>query len=162
MHGFSVGGEREGFLCLPTDTDFNLLLTERCLLRECDFALLKFWTENYVYDALSSRKAELLQSGRYTCFKYPIRVFEGFDIVTKISFIDEKSFYVTQSILRNADKCLCATVLSVHQIVGTKMSTLLGSKSTTLNKSEFENVVITFQEFHSDYFKQVKDSWKGV
>ena len=74
-------------ICLPTDTDFNLHLTKRSLLKECDLALLKFWTENFVYDALYSRQADLQPSGRYTRFKYPIRVFESFEIVTKVCFM---------------------------------------------------------------------------
>ncbi|XP_053383529.1 protein THEM6-like [Mercenaria mercenaria] len=83
-------------MCLPTDVDMNLHLTESRLLQECTFAHTKFWTENFMYDALYSRQAAIHVAGRYIRYKYPIKLFESFEIISHVISWDETAFYVSQ------------------------------------------------------------------
>ncbi|XP_072266624.1 protein THEM6 [Pyxicephalus adspersus] len=105
-------------LVLPHDLDFLLHMNNSRYLREADFARLSYFTRRGLFGAIHSLGAGMVMAACTVRYRRSLRLFEAFEIRTRLLCWDDKAFYVEQRFVAPKDGFVCAVLLSRQHITG--------------------------------------------
>ncbi|XP_078542786.1 protein THEM6 isoform X2 [Lissotriton helveticus] len=100
-----------------TDLDFLLHMNNSRYLREADFARFSHFTRCGIFGALHALGAGIVMASCATRFRRSLRVFEPFEVRTRLLCWDERAFFVEQRFVSPKDGRVCAVVLSRQHIL---------------------------------------------
>ncbi|XP_050417430.1 protein THEM6 [Patella vulgata] len=123
-------------ICLTTDLDFVLHMNNSRYLRECDFARFDFWIRTSWWKKVRSMGGSMTNGGNNIRYRKSIELFDRYDIHTKISYWDEKSFYFEQTFVRCSDKFICAIVIVKQTLIGITPEQLIAEIDSNIVKPE--------------------------
>ncbi|CAF1030551.1 unnamed protein product [Didymodactylos carnosus] len=162
--------------CWPIDIDFNLHMNNGRYLREADFGRFKLTLSTGLWFAIVERRKReqsqninLVLGGIDIKYKRSIGLWETFDIYTRLSYWDDRSFYFEQVFVldekqKNKEpKIICCTILSKLTTVGQtrdgeKLSPLMLLKDLgykTLKIPEHESKHIELFRLNQRAFKPI-------
>lgn len=105
-------------LVLPHDLDFLLHMNNSRYLREADFARLSCFTRSGLFGAIHGLGAGMVMAACTVRYRRSLRLFQAFEIRTRLICWDDKAFYVEQRFVAPNDGFVCAVLLSRQHIIG--------------------------------------------
>ncbi|XP_069076967.1 protein THEM6 isoform X2 [Pleurodeles waltl] len=144
-------------LVMPTDLDFLLHMNNSRYLREADFARFSHFTRCGIFAALRALGAGLVMGSNVARFRRSLRLFEPFEVRTRLLCWDERAFFVEQRFVSPKDGRVCAVVLSRQHILGSSPEKIVQHLcKRKVESPEFPDEVVHLISFNDASSKRLR------
>ncbi|XP_040208031.1 protein THEM6 [Rana temporaria] len=144
-------------LVLPHDLDFLLHMNNSRYLREADFARLSCFTRCGLFGAIHGLGAGMVMAACTVRYRRSLRLFEAFEIRTRLICWDDKAFYVEQRFVAPKDGFVCAVLLSRQHIIGNTPDKVVQSMcKRKVESPEFPDEVLHWIDYNDSSSQKLR------
>ncbi|KAM4688722.1 protein THEM6 [Discoglossus pictus] len=144
-------------IVLPHDLDFLLHMNNSRYLREADFARLSYFTRSGLFGAIHSLSAGMVMAACTVRYRRSLKLFENFEIRTRLLCWDDKAFYVEQRFVAPRDEFVCAVLLSRQHIMGNSPDKVVQSMcKRKVESPEFPEEVVHWISYNDNSSQKLR------
>ncbi|NP_001084794.1 protein THEM6 precursor [Xenopus laevis] len=144
-------------IVLPHDLDFLFHMNNSRYLREADFARFAHFTRSGLFQAMHSLGSSMVMAGCTIRYRRSLRLWETFEIRTRLLCWDDKAFYVEQRFVALKDDFVSAVLMSRQHVIGNSPDKVVQSMcKRKVESPEYPEEVVHWIKYNDSSSQQLR------